>query len=140
MSRPFKSVFKKEHCEEISNYSTNPMFSEIASAFLSCRRFLQMEMIAGTAISFPFLVNPKNAFAAISRPYALAKAVSLGFSSIPVSTADTVTVPERYISRPFYRWADATGIQGNMPEFKVDASNTTDEQATQAGMHHGGMA
>ena len=27
-----------------------------------------------------------------------------------------------------------------MPAFKPDASNTTDEQAVQAGMHHDGMA
>ncbi len=66
--------------------------------------------------------------------------MSLGFTSIPVSTADTVTVPEGYIARPFYRWGDAVGIKGNLPEFKFDASNTTDEQAAQAGMHHDGMA
>ncbi|MDH8142316.1 DUF839 domain-containing protein, partial [Klebsiella pneumoniae] len=54
--------------------------------------------------------------------------------------ADTVTVPEGYIARPFYRWGDAVGIKGNLPEFKFDASNTTDEQAAQAGMHHDGMA
>ncbi|HDZ2905636.1 TPA: DUF839 domain-containing protein, partial [Klebsiella pneumoniae] len=59
---------------------------------------------------------------------------------MPVSTADTVTVPEGYIARPFYRWGDAVGIKGNLPEFKFDASNTTDEQAAQAGMHHDGMA
>lgn len=41
---------------------------------------------------------------------AIAKAVSLGFTSIPVSSSDTVVVPEGYIARPFYRWGDATGI------------------------------
>ncbi|MDS0114728.1 DUF839 domain-containing protein, partial [Enterobacter hormaechei subsp. steigerwaltii] len=44
------------------------------------------------------------------------------------------------IARPFYRWGDPTGIKDNMPAFKPDASNTTDEQAVQAGMHHDGMA
>ncbi|MGC8400717.1 alkaline phosphatase PhoX [Enterobacter mori] len=66
--------------------------------------------------------------------------MSLGFSSIPVSTEDTVRVPEGYIARPFYRWGDPTGMKNNMPAFKPDASNTTDEQAVQAGMHHDGMA
>lgn len=138
--QPLKSVFKKEHSDEISNHSVNPVFSEVVSAFMSRRRFLQMGMVAGAAVSFPYLVKPENAFAAKANPSALSKAVSLGFTSIPVSTADTVTVPEGYIARPFYRWGDAVGIKGNLPEFKFDASNTTDEQAAQAGMHHDGMA
>lgn len=140
MSSPLKSVFKKEHSDEISNHSVNPVFSEVVSAFMSRRRFLQMGMVAGAAVSFPYLVKPENAFAAKANPSALSKAVSLGFTSIPVSTADTVTVPEGYIARPFYRWGHAVGIKGNLPEFKFDASNTTDEQAAQAGMHHDGMA
>ncbi|HHB9138950.1 TPA: PhoX family phosphatase [Klebsiella pneumoniae] len=140
MSSPLKSVFKKEHSDEINNHSVNPVFSEVVSAFMSRRRFLQMGMVAGAAVSFPYLVKPENAFAAKANPSALSKAVSLGFTSIPVSTADTVTVPEGYIARPFYRWGDAVGIKGNLPEFKFDASNTTDEQAAQAGMHHDGMA
>ncbi|HAV1630370.1 TPA: PhoX family phosphatase [Enterobacter hormaechei subsp. steigerwaltii] len=140
MSRPLKSVFKKEHSDELSNHSMNPVFSEVVSAFMSRRRFLQMGMVAGAAVSFPWLVKPENAFATQANPSALSKAVSLGFTSIPVSTADTVTVPEGYIARPFYRWGDAVGIKGNLPEFKFDASNTTDEQAAQAGMHHDGMA
>lgn len=140
MSRPLKSVFKQEHSEEISNRSANPAFSDVKDVFLSRRRFLQMGAVAGAAVSFPALMRAESAFAAMTQPTALAKAVSLGFTSIPVSTADTVTVPEGYIARPFYRWGDATGIKGMLPEFKFDASNTTDEQAAQAGMHHDGMA
>ncbi|ESS59171.1 hypothetical protein EDP2_2878 [Enterobacter cloacae S611] len=140
MSRPLKSVFKQEHSDEISNPSQNAAFSDVVSAFMSRRRFLQMGMVAGAAVSFPSLMMPENAFAAMPKPSALAKAMSLGFTSIPVSTADNVTVPEGYIARPFYRWGDAVGLQGDLPEFKFDASNTTDEQAAQAGMHHDGMA
>lgn len=142
MSRPLKSVFKKEHSDDISNRSDNPVFSSVANAFLSRRRFLQMGMVAGTAVSFPMLLKPEEAFAALTQttPSTLAKAVSLGFKSIPVSSEDSVIVPEGYIARPFYRWGDATGIQGNLPEFKKDGSNTTAEQAVQAGMHHDGMA
>lgn len=42
MGRPLKSVFKKEHRDDISNRSANPVFSEVAEVFLSRRRFLQM--------------------------------------------------------------------------------------------------
>ncbi|WP_312559960.1 PhoX family protein [Atlantibacter hermannii] len=137
MSRPLKPLFKQEHSDEISNRSANPVFSDVASAFLSRRRFLQMGVVAGAAVSFPALLKSPAAWAvesAISRPS------SLGFTSIAVSTDDTVRVPEGYVARPFYRWGDAVGLKGNLPEFKIDGSNTTDEQAAQAGMHHDGMA
>lgn len=138
MSRP---LIKKEHSEEISNRSSNPVFSEVADAFLSRRRFLQLGVVAGAAVSFPLLLKAENALAAGgASPSKLAKAVSLGFTSIPVSSEDTVIVPEGYIARPFYRWGDAVGLKGNLPAFKKDGSNTTEEQAAQAGMHHDGMA
>lgn len=140
MSRPHKPVFKKEHRDEISNHSTNPVFSDVVGAVLSRRHFLQMGMIAGAGAVFPFLIRPENAHAAVAKPSPVAQAVALGFTSIPVSAADTVTVPRGYIARPLYRWGDAVGIRDNLPEFKFDASNTTDEQAVQAGMHHDGMA
>jgi len=138
MSRP---LIKKEHSEEISNRSSNPVFSDVADAFLSRRRFLQLGVVAGAAVSFPLLLKAENALAASgASPSKIAKAVSLGFTSIPVSSEDTVIVPEGYIARPFYRWGDAVGLKGNLPEFKKDGSNTTEEQAAQAGMHHDGMA
>lgn len=138
MSRP---LIKKEHSEEISNRSSNPVFSDIADAFLSRRRFLQLGVVAGAAVSFPLMLKAENALAASgASPSKLAKAVSLGFTSIPVSSEDTVIVPEGYIARPFYRWGDAVGLKGNLPAFKKDGSNTTEEQAAQAGMHHDGMA
>lgn len=137
MSRPLKPLFKQEHSDEISNRSANPVFSEVASAFLSRRRFLQMGMVAGAAVSFPALLKSPAAWAVEN---AMARPSSLGFTSIAVSTDDTVRVPEGYVARPFYRWGDAVGLKGNLPEFKHDGSNTTDEQAAQAGMHHDGMA
>ena len=134
MSKP---LFKQEHSEEVSNQSDNPVFSGVVDAFFSRRRFLQLGVVAGTAVAFPSLLRSPAALAvekAMSRP------TTLGFTSIAVSTDDTVRVPEGYIARPFYRWGDATGMKGNLPEFKKDGSNTTDEQAVQAGMHHDGMA
>ena len=46
MGRPLKSVFKKEHRDDIANRSANPVFSEVAEVFLSRRRFLQMGAVA----------------------------------------------------------------------------------------------
>ena len=141
MGKPLKALFKNEHRDDISNRSANPVFSEVEDVFLSRRRLLQLGAAAGASAAFPFLAGSGEALAAgAPRPSPLAKAVSLGFTSIAVSSADAVIVPEGYIARPFYRWGDAVGLKGNMPAFKFDASNTTDEQAAQAGMHHDGMA
>lgn len=137
MSRPLKPLFKQEHSDDVSNRSANPVFSDVAQAFLSRRRFLQMGVVAGTAVTFPALLKSPAAWAVET---AMARPSSLGFTSIAVSTEDTVRVPQGYVARPFYRWGDAVGLKGNLPAFKTDGSNTTDEQAAQAGMHHDGMA
>jgi secreted PhoX family phosphatase len=63
----------------------------------------------------------------------------LGFKSVPVSTADTVSVPEGYVAQVLAPWGEPVGIPGNSPAFKLDASNTAAEQAVQMGMHHDGM-
>jgi secreted PhoX family phosphatase len=136
MSRPLTAVFKQEHREEISNPSDNRAFSQVASAYYSRRRFLQMGMVAGAAVTLPSLLMPQSAGAKTP----LAHAVALGFASIPVSAEDRVIVPEGYVARPFYRWGDPVGLRDNQPAFKPDATNTAAEQAAQAGMHHDGMA
>jgi secreted PhoX family phosphatase len=60
----------------------------------------------------------------------------LGFSAVPVVTTDNVVVPQGYKAQVLYRWGDAVGVPGAMPEFRYDASNSAAEQAVQAGMHH----
>ena len=49
MGRPLKSVFKKEHRDDIANRSANPVFSEVAEVFLSRRRFLGQSLAAAFA-------------------------------------------------------------------------------------------
>jgi secreted PhoX family phosphatase len=63
----------------------------------------------------------------------------LGFKSVPVTTADTVTVPEGYIAHALAPWGEPVGIAGNTPAFKFDASNSAADQEVQLGMHHDGM-
>ncbi|MFM9879297.1 MAG: PhoX family protein [Burkholderiaceae bacterium] len=63
----------------------------------------------------------------------------LGFTAVPIGKADTLVVPPEYEAQVLYRWGDATGISGNVPTFKTDASNTWQEQTLQAGMHHDGI-
>jgi uncharacterized protein len=60
----------------------------------------------------------------------------LGFTGVPVSTADSITVPPEYSAQVLYRWGDAIGAVAGAPAFKTDASNTWQDQLLQAGMHH----
>jgi len=63
----------------------------------------------------------------------------LGFKSVPISTADTVTVPEGYTVDVIAAWGEPVGLSGDMPAFKNDATNTAAEQEAQMGMHHDGI-
>ncbi|KLT71871.1 hypothetical protein PL75_11320, partial [Neisseria arctica] len=61
------------------------------------------------------------------------RAKKLNFHSVTFSTQDQVIVPKGYTARAFYKWGDPVGIPGEIPVFKTAASNTTQEQALQAG-------
>jgi secreted PhoX family phosphatase len=63
----------------------------------------------------------------------------LGFTAVPASLRDAVVVPPEYEFQVLYRWGDPTGIGSSLPAFRPDASNTAEDQALQAGMHHDGM-
>lgn len=70
----------------------------------------------------------------------VAKGKPLGFTGVPVSSADTLVVPPEYDAQVLYRWGDATGLAGSAaPAFSSDASNSWQEQLLQSGMHHDGM-
>ena len=63
----------------------------------------------------------------------------LGFKSVPISTADTVVVPEGYLAETIAPWGEPVGIAGAMPAWRDDATNTAADQAVQMGMHHDGI-
>ncbi len=108
-----------------SNPTTNPQFSNILAAAVARRTVLIGGVAAATAT---FLSGASLAHAAPGRDRKL-----LGFTGIPVSTADTVVVPEGYTSNVLISWGDPIS---DGPEFKPDASNSADDQAQQWGMHN----
>ncbi len=63
----------------------------------------------------------------------------LGFTGVPASLRDGVVIPPEYEWQLLYPWGTPTGVAGGMPAFAPDASNSADDQAVQAGMHHDGM-
>ena len=62
---------------------------------------------------------------------------TIGFKGIPISTGDTVIVPEGYTADVMYRWGDP--ILPNAPAFKGDASESWEQQEQQAGENHDGI-
>jgi secreted PhoX family phosphatase len=63
----------------------------------------------------------------------------LGFQGIPTGVGDRVVVPQGYVASVIAAWGEPVGVSGNMPAFRMDASNTAQEQAVQMGMHHDGL-
>src|SRR5262245_33797262 len=116
-----------KHDDSVSNPSANPTFEEVLAAGMSRRHVLWGGLAAAGWSLFGGTLSALTA-----RP-ARAASAGLGFDAIPVSTADAVTVPPCYTARVLYAWGDPVS-EG--PAFRPDASNSADEQALQAGMHH----
>jgi secreted PhoX family phosphatase len=115
---------------EDSNRSSNPSIHEISDP----RRRVLLRAGAGAIAAAP-LAQLLAGCASAPR----ADGPLIGFKSVPVSTVDTVTVPEGYVATPAFMWGEPVGVPGNMPPFKPDGSNTAAEQEVQVGMHHDGM-
>ena len=128
---------------EDSNPSTNPTIHDVSDP--ARRVFVRGGMAAAVAGLFGPLAAGTLAGCATTGTTGGSGNVSglgrsIGFKSVPMAAVDTVVVPEGYSTQVLYRWGDPTGIAGAMPAFKTDGSNTAEEQALQAGMHHDGMA
>jgi uncharacterized protein len=118
----------KEADDAISNPSVNPSFETILALRYSRRQVLTGGLVAAGAVLLGTGgLPPRSGRAATS---------AIGFRGVPVSTADTVTVPPGYTAEVLYAWGDPIG-EG--PAFNPDASNTVADQQRQAGMHHDGI-
>ncbi len=118
--------------QKVINPATNLSFDEVLSARLSRRDWLQ------GAASWAVLGSLPLSLAACATG-GLKRTGSIGFKSVPLSKDDTVRVPEGYTASVLLAWGDPIGHPSGSPAFKPDASNTADEQALQAGMHHDGI-
>jgi secreted PhoX family phosphatase len=114
---------------EDSNRSPNPDIHQVIAA--SRRRFLQ----GGAAVTLASVLAPLAGCAALGQAQP-----KIGFKGIPVGMGDKLVVPEGYVATALAAWGEPVGIAGNMPAFKMDGSNTADEQGVQMGMHHDGLA
>ncbi len=113
---------------EDSNRSSNLTIHEVIET--SRRSFLK----GGSAVTLASVLAPLAGCASLAT-----RQNKLGFKAIPVGMGDKLVVPEGYTATPLAPWGEPVGIAGNMPAFKMDGSNTADEQAVQVGMHHDGL-
>lgn len=120
----------------ISNDSPNPILSKFVQA--SRRHFLlggiSATALAGMGVSLPTLAA--QAAASAGRVMRGKAGPTIGFLPVGVSQKDLVQVPNDYQVQVLYAWGDPIS---DGPAFKPDASNSAEEQALQAGMHHDGM-
>jgi secreted PhoX family phosphatase len=105
------------------NPSPNALFQDVVAARLSRRALLQGGLAAA-------------AVTVLGRGVPATGASPLGFTGVPVSTADAVRVPDGYAVDVLYAWGDPIS---DGPAFRPDAGNTAAEQERQAGMHHDGI-
>jgi secreted PhoX family phosphatase len=120
--------------DEVCNTSTNPTFAEVTKRALSRRTVLEGSLsLAG----FAFLGCGEKGIEGIASELEEGlRPGTIAFRSIPISTQDTVVVPEGYRADVLYAWGDPIS---DGPAFAQDASNTAVDQQQQAGMHHDGM-
>jgi secreted PhoX family phosphatase len=113
---------------EDSNRSDNLSIHDVIDS--SRRNFLS----SGATVTLASLMAPLSACAALANSQP-----KIGFKAIPVGVGDKLVVPEGYTATPIAPWGDPVGIAGKMPAFKMDGSNTAEDQALQLGMHHDGL-
>src|SRR5262245_9012898 len=130
---PEEETMRNSDDDKGSNNSNNKTFQEVIDARLSRRGFLGSGLATAAALSLGGVSALLKAVPASADPIA---GPLVRFKGIPVSTADTVVVPEGYTAEVLIAWGDPVS---KGPEFKQDASNSAADQAQQWGMHNDGV-
>ncbi|WP_245932365.1 PhoX family protein [Isoalcanivorax indicus] len=122
----------------VCNTSDNRYFADIIQARYS-RRTLLKGSLGVAAVSFlgAGLAACGGSSSSSGSGNGPLPAPRLGFESVPITRADTITVPAGYTAKAFVPWG--TPITGAMPAFMTDGSNTGIDQLQQVGSHHDGM-
>ena len=125
-----------EHQDELNHPRTQtPDFTKIVEQGLSRRRFLGAGAALG-AVAFFTLSPMSKSIASVLAPSGSAL---LGFKSVPVSTADTVIVPEGYQVERLISWGDP--LFADVSEFSnTITQNTAASQKRQFGDNNDGMS
>jgi uncharacterized protein len=127
--------------EPMSNHSDNPHFASILAKRLSRRQVLRGTLATAVAGMFGAATLANAAAARLLPPAGEGRPPFgldplLGFEAIPVTRADTATIPKGYKAQALIPWG--TPITGSFPAYNP-AGNTGAEQEQQVGSHHDGM-
>nr|WP_202803443.1 alkaline phosphatase PhoX [Streptomyces sp. AA0539] len=139
MSVQRRPVFPASDPDEVSsNPSANRPFHEVAAARFSRRSVLASGAVAAAAGFLTGSTGTAHATAATaSPPEPTGRRPTLGFTPVPTSDADRLTLPEGYQAQVIIPWG--TPIRPGGPAWRKDAANSAAEQAQQVGMNHDGM-
>ena len=136
MNKPFEGQLLATHGDDADlNTSANPSFMTVLDARLSRRSLLRGGV--GTAAT---AVLGSWSLAACGggdddAPAAPTPITSLGFTAVPKSLADTVTVPAGYTASIIYALGDP--LTATTPAYRNDGTDTDFDN--RAGDHHDGM-
>jgi secreted PhoX family phosphatase len=128
--------------EPMSNRSDNPEFAQILEKRISRRALLTGSLgaavtsILGTA-SVAHADRPKFLPPAAKGRPPFALNPTLGFDALPITRADTATLPVGYRAQTLIPWG--TPITGSLPPYDGLNGNSGSEQEQQVGSHHDGM-
>ncbi|WP_368643693.1 PhoX family phosphatase [Castellaniella ginsengisoli] len=122
---------------DLDDIPANPSRAESLDQMLARlegrRRFLQGGLGLGAVGFLGGLLPAAQAFA--DSPSG--RAAALDFKAVPMSTADTVAVPEGYAHAVLNRWGDP--LAAGAPAFRGDAGDDSAAQAAQVGYNHDGL-
>ena len=120
---------------EDSNPSANPSIHDVIAH--SAQHPDRRQLLQGAGLlGWLALLQPLTA---CTTPASASPRGSLGFSGIAPGMGDKLVVPPGYIAQVLAAWGEPVGIAGQMPAFRMDGSNSAEDQALQLGMHHDGM-
>jgi secreted PhoX family phosphatase len=123
--------------DDVCNKSNNQTFQEVVDARISRRGFLGSGLATAATLSLGGVSALLKAVPASAQNRGRgSRGPLLGFKGIEVSTADTVVVPPGYTAEVLISWGEPVS---KGPEFKQDASNSSEDQARQWGSHNDGL-
>lgn len=125
--------------EPVVNFSDNTPFHEILAARMQRRTVMKGSVGAALAsiMGVGLAGCGSDSDSSDTTTGGNSGSTDLGFKAIPVSSENTVVVPEGYSSEVFLPWG--TPITGSYPEYRADGTNTGADQEQQVGMHHDGL-
>lgn len=121
----------------VSNNSTNRSLTEVVEQAMRHDPKRRMTLKTGLGLAaLPFMSTLAGCLSSGSSSAATAEKM-FGFQAVPISTADTVVVPNGYVATPMLPWGEPISLTA--PSWKADASNTAADQEQQIGDNHDGM-